>query len=47
MCKGRWDRLLLLVVLSGGVLLPIGASAQDQAAPQPTTKAKRQAAKSK
>jgi GWxTD domain-containing protein len=30
MCKGRWDRLLLLVVLSGGVLLPIGAKAQDQ-----------------
>jgi GWxTD domain-containing protein len=38
MCKGRWDRLLLLIVLSGGVLLPTGASAQDQAAPQPTSK---------
>jgi GWxTD domain-containing protein len=39
MCKGRWNRLLLLIVLSGGVLLPTGASAQDQAAPQPTSKA--------
>ncbi len=36
MCKGRWDRLLLLVVLSGSVLLPIGA--QDQAGPQPPAK---------
>src|SRR5579862_2594768 len=39
MCKGRWDRLLLLIVLSGGVLLPAGASAQGQAAPQANSKA--------
>lgn len=38
MCKGRWDRLLLLVVLSGGVFLPIGARAQDQTGPQPPSK---------
>ena len=38
MSKGRWDRLLLLVVLSGGVLLPTGASAQDQNGSQPPSK---------
>jgi len=38
MSKGRWDCLLLLVVLSGGVLLPTGASAQDQNGSQPPSK---------
>ena len=41
MRMGRWDRLLLLVVLSGGVLIPAAVKSQDQdqgAPPQPTSK---------
>jgi GWxTD domain-containing protein len=42
MCKGRWDRLLLLVALSGGVLLAIGGGAQGQNGPQAPTKTSKQ-----
>src|ERR1700726_2925136 len=42
MCKARWDRLLLLVVLSGGVFVPLGANAQNQGTPQPSAKQTKQ-----
>src|SRR3984893_14449277 len=42
MHKGRWDRLLVLVVLSGGVLLPLGVNAQDQGAPPQSGKQTKQ-----
>jgi GWxTD domain-containing protein len=42
MREGRWNRLLLVFVLSSGVLLPAGARAQDQTSPQPPAKNSKQ-----
>jgi GWxTD domain-containing protein len=38
MREGRWNRLLLLIVLSSGAIVPAGAKAQDQTTPQPPAK---------
>jgi len=42
MREGRWNHLLLFVVLSSGVFSPAGAIAQDQASPQPPAKNSKQ-----
>ena len=47
MGKSRWDRLLLWVVLSGGVLIPFAIVAQDQAPPQNAKQTKQQKAAEK
>lgn len=42
MGMGRWDKLLLSIVLGGSVLGPIGIAAQDQAPPQANAKQTKQ-----
>ena len=47
MGKSRWDRLLLWVVLSGGVLVPFGIAAQNDLPPQNGKQTKQQKATEK
>jgi len=47
MGKSRWDRLLLWVVLGGGVFLPFGIAAQNQIPPQNGKQTKQQKAAEK